>query len=450
VAHRSRWSESPPEADRGWSGWRLVRPVGGAHHNRNVLKRYRFRAYPTGGQEQALARVFGCARVVFNDVIAARNDARTAGLKMPSAGELSKRLLTNAKATPERAWLAEVSAVPLQQALADADRAYRNFFNSLSGKRKGRLVGSPRFKSRRDHRQSVRFTNNAGYKVTATSHGVGFLTLPKIGRVRFNLSRALPSDPSSVSIIREADGRYYVSFVVDVGTTPLVPTNTASGIDLGLTDLAAVVSADGTREKVANPRYLRRKERSLARAQRALSRKQKGSQNRAKARIKVAILHRRVRETRLDHHHKLARRLVHENQVVAVEGLSISGLARTRMARSIQDAGWGILLRLLAEKADQYDRAIITIGQWEPTSQVCSVCGVKDGKKPLSVRVWACGGCSTVLDRDYNAAVNIMVAAGLAETLNARGGNIRLALASAVPDEAGTRRTDPSHPVAAA
>jgi len=378
--------------------------------------------------------VFGCARVVFNDVIAARNDARTAGLKMPSAGELSKRLLTNAKATPERAWLAEVSAVPLQQALADADRAYRNFFNSLSGKRKGRLVGSPRFKSRRDHRQSVRFTNNAGYKVTATSHGVGFLTLPKIGRVRFNLSRALPSDPSSVSIIREADGRYYVSFVVDVGTTPLVPTNTASGIDLGLTDLAAVVSADGTREKVANPRYLRRKERSLARAQRALSRKQKGSQNRAKARIKVAILHRRVRE----------------NQVVAVEGLSISGLARTRMARSIQDAGWGILLRLLAEKADQYDRAIITIGQWEPTSQVCSVCGVKDGKKPLSVRVWACGGCSTVLDRDYNAAVNIMVAAGLAETLNARGRNIRLALASAVPDEAGTRRTDPSHPVAAA
>lgn len=417
-------------------------PVGAARHNRGVtLKRYRYRAYPTAAQEQNLSRLFGCARVVFNDTIAARNAAREQGVKMPSTGELSKRIITHAKTMPERAWLAEVSSVPLQQALADADRAYRNFFQSLSGKRKGRRVGAPRFKSRRDARQSARFTNNAKFKVATTTHGVGHVTLPKVGRVRFALSRDLPSAPSSVTVIREADGRYYVSFVVDVPSETLPETARVSGIDLGLTNLATIVSSDGTREKIANPRHLRSKERALARAQRALSRKQKGSVNRAKARQRVAVLHRKVRETRLDHHHKLARRLVHENQVVAVEGLSIHGLARTKLAKSIHDAGWGTLLRLLEEKAEAAGRTVIRIDQWEPTSQVCSVCGVKDGKKALSVRVWECAACGALLDRDFNAAVNVLVAAGLAETLNACGGNIRLTLASAVPDEAGTHRT---------
>lgn len=413
---------------------------------RNVLKRYRYRAYPTKQQEVALGRVFGCVRVVFNDAIAARNAAREQGARIPTASMLSKRLLTDAKASPERAWLGEVSSVPLQQALADADRAYRNFFQSLSGRRKGKRVGAPRFKSRRDRVQKARFTKNAwdkktGIQITHTSHGVGHLMIPKVGRVRFASSRDLPSPPSSVTVIREGDGRYYLSFVVEVAEVALPATARVSGIDLGLTDLAAIVSSDGTREKIANPRHLRRKERALARAERSLSRKTKGSANSEKARVKVAVLHRKVRETRLDHHHKLALRLVHENQVVAVEGLSIQGLARTRMAKSIHDVGWGILLRLIEEKAEQYGREVVRISQWEPTSQVCSCCGVKDGKKSLKIRVWTCPACVVVLDRDYNAAVNILVAAGLAETLNACGGNMRLALASAIPNEAGTHRT---------
>ena len=393
------------------------------------------------GQEKSCTQLFGCVRVVFNDALAARESAFKAGTAFPTRNDLSRRLITDAKHTPERAWLAEVSSVPLQQALADAERAYANFFKGLSGQHK-KKVGHPRFKSRRNNRQTAKFTKNAGFTVAETTHGVGFVRLPKVGHVRFALSRFLPSEPTSVTFIREADGRFYVSFVVDVPVTPLAPINTVAGVDVGLIDFAAITSSDGTREKVTNPRWLRSKERQLAKAQKSLSRKQKGSQNRQKARLKVAVLHRKVRETRKDHHHKLALKLVRENQTVAIEGLSIKGLARTRMGKSVHDAGWGQFFNLLEEKAQQYDRTIVRIGQWEPTSQVCSCCGIKDGPKPLSVRVWVCPHCGVILDRDYNAAVNIMLAAGLVESLNARGGNIRLALAQAVPVEAGTHRTD--------
>ncbi len=206
-----------------------------------------------------------------------------------------------------------------------------------------------------------------------------------------------------------------------------------AGVDVGLADLAVVARSDGTREKHANPRWLRSKQRRLTRAQRTLSRKQRGSMNREKARLQVAVHHRKVRETRLDHHHKLALDLVRENQTVAIEGLSVLGMARTRMAKSVHDAGWAILFRLLQEKADSLGREVVVIDRWEPTTQTCSVCGTPGGRKPLSVREWTCEGCGARLDRDYNAAVNIMVAAGLAETLNACGGSVRRRLAVADP-----------------
>ena len=407
-----------------------------------VLKRYRYRAYPTEAQANALARVFGCVRVVFNDVVAAREAARQGGEPFPTAGELSKQLLTEAKRTPERAWLAEVSAVPLQQSVRDADRAYRNFFDSIAGKRKGRKVGAPRFKSKHG-KQSARFTANARFTVDETADGVGHVRLQKVGRVRFASSRPLPTIPSSVTVIREADGRYYLSFVVEVpAPVPLPNTERSAGVDMGLIDLAAIVYSDGMREKITNPRWLRTRERALARAQRSLSRKQKGSNNRAKARREVAALHRKVRETRADHHHKLARRLVRENQTVALEGLSVAGLGRTRLAKSVHDAGWGTLIRLIKEKAATHGRDARVISRWTPTTQPCSVCGAPGGKKPLHIRQWACTECGTILDRDYNAAVNVMVAAGLAETLNACGPDVRPRLAGAVRDEAGTHRTN--------
>ncbi|WP_241997334.1 transposase [Rhodococcus sp. SMB37] len=400
-----------------------------------MLKRYRYRAYPTREQHKALSQLFGCCRVVFNDALAARESARRAGRSIPSKSELSAAL-TIAKTTPERAWLAEVSSVPLQQSLADLHRAYANFFDSRTGRRKGRKVGAPRFK-KRTHRQSARFTRNAGFSVLEPGSGIGCVRLPKIGRVRYESSRPLPADPSSVTVIREADGRHYVSFVVDepvpVVVVPQPAPTRCAGIDVGLTDLAVIVYDDGTREKVDNPRWLRSKERGLARAQRAYSRTMKGSKNRDKARRKVAVAHRKVRETRLDHHHKLALRLVRENQAVALEGLSVAGLARTRVAKSVHDAGWSILTRLIEEKAAEYGRVMHRISRWEPTSQVCACCGVRDGAKPLGVRVWVCPSCGLVLDRDYNAAVSVLLAAGLVERVNACGGSVRRVLACADP-----------------
>jgi putative transposase len=262
------------------------------------------------------------------------------------------------------------------------------------------------------------------------------LYVAKVGEIRVRWSRPLPSQPSSVTVIREPDGRYYASFVVEREPAPLPAGDREAGIDVGLDRLA--VTSDG--EIIANPRFLRRKERHLARAQRALSRKAEGSANRAKACRRVAVLHRKVRETRLDHAHKTALRLVRDNQAVYAEDLAVAGLARTRLAKSVHDAGWSQLLRLLAEKAEHHGRTFHRIGRFVPTSQVCSACGVQDGPKPLSVRTWACAVCGTRHDRDVNAARNIL-AAGRAGRLNACGGDIRPGHALAVAGEAGTHRS---------
>jgi putative transposase len=385
------------------------RPVACCH----VMQvRYRYRLYPSPGQQQALARAFGCARVVYNDCLRVREEAYAAGEKI-SDTEVQRRVITAAKLTPERAWLGEVASVALVQACRDARQAYKNWFDSLSGHREGAKIRHP--KPRRKHgRQSIRLTRN-GFAL----HGRR-LYVAKIGDIRVAWSRDLPSVPSSVTVIREPDGRYYASFVIERQTAALPGCDREVGIDLGLARLA--VTSDG--ELIPNPRFLRAKERRLARAQRVLSRRREGSANRARARHRVAVLHRQVRETRLDHAHKTALRIVRDNQAVYVEDLAVSGLARTRLAKSVHDAGWAQLLRLIEEKAVHYGRTFARIGRFEPTTQVCSACGVKDGRKPLSVRTWACPACGTVHDRDVNAARNIL-AAGRADNPNACGAGAR-------------------------
>ena len=393
-----------------------------------VQVRYRYRIYPSPGQQQALARVFGCARVVYNDCLRVRDEAYAAGEKV-SDTEVQRRVITVAKLTPQRAWLSEVASVALVQACQDARRAYTNWFDSLTGRRKGPKIRHPR--PRRKHgRQSIRLTRN-GFAL----HGER-LYLAKVGDITVEWSRPLPSVPSSVTVIREPDGRYYASFVVERGTAPLPAVDREAGIDLGLTSL--IVTSDG--EVIPNPRFLRKASGRLRRAQRVLSRRQIGSANRARARHRVAVLHRKVRETRLDHAHKTALRLVRDNQAVYAEDLAVTGLMRTRLARSVADAGWSQLLRCVEEKAARYGRTFARIGRFEPTSQVCSACGVKDGPKPLSVRTWTCAACGTVHDRDVNAAKNIL-AAGRAERLNACGGDVRPGHVLAVAGEAGTHRS---------
>ncbi|MEI5525765.1 RNA-guided endonuclease TnpB family protein [Streptomyces brasiliscabiei] len=372
--------------------------------------RYSFRVYPDARQRAALARAFGCARVVFNDAVRAREDARRAGKPFPTAGELSTRLITEAKRTAERSWLGEVSPVVLQQSLRDAESAYRNFFASLKGTRKGPRLGAPRLKSRKDARQSVRFTANARWSITDS----GRLNLPKIGAVKVKWSRTLPATPTSVTVVKDSAGRFFASFVIDTAPAAdaarMPDTDRTIGIDLGLTHFA--VLSDGT--KIDSPRFLRRAEKKLRKAQRELSRKEKGSRNREKARRKVARAHAEVTDARREFHHQLSTKLISENQGIAVEDMSVVGLARTRLAKSVHDAGWSSFVGMLRYKAERYGRTLVKIGRFEPTSQTCSTCGVKDGPKPLDVREWTCAACGAVHDRDVNAAINVKTAAGLA------------------------------------
>ncbi|WP_335987593.1 RNA-guided endonuclease InsQ/TnpB family protein [Glycomyces sp. MUSA5-2] len=385
-----------------------------------MLLRYRYRVYPTRPQRQALAQAFGCARVVFNDAVAARKHAHAEGLRYPTTAALSKALITDAKRTPERAWLGGVSAVVLQQALADADRAYRNFFASIKGKRAGTRIGPPRFK-RRSNTQAIRFTRNARFKVLAG----GRLRLPKIGDLKVAWSRELPSAPSSVTIIKAPTGRYYASFVVSVDDgaellEPISDNDAETGIDLGLKSFAVLRGG----KVIDSPKFFRKLERKLKKAQRELSRKQQGSSNRVKARIKVAKIHQNVKDTRFDWVNKQVYTLVSENQALYVEDLNVRGLSRGRAAKSVQDASFGMFLDRLESKAQRAGRTFAKVDRYFPSTRLCSTCGAltgPNGLEGLKVRQWACG-CGAVHGRDENAEINIrregqrMVAAGQSDT----------------------------------
>jgi putative transposase len=393
-----------------------------------VQLRFNYRITPNANQREALARSFGCARVVFNDGLRLRQQTREQGEKCISDGELSRRLITEAKLTPERAWLGQVSSVVLQQALADLNTAYRNFFASITGKRKGRKVAPPRFRSRKDNRQAIRFTKNSRFKVLDN----GRLRLPKIGDVPVRWSRSLPSEASSVTVIRDAAGRYFASFVVTIGQDEtLPPVEPEVGIDLGLTHFA--VMSDGT--KVAAPKFLRRAARKLKRLQRDLSRKTKGSNRRKKAVIKVARAHARVADTRRDWQHKLSTAIIRDNQAVYVEDLCVAGLGRTRLAKSVHDAGWASFTGMLEYKAARYGRTFGRVDRFFPSTRMCSDCGRINEKMALDVRAWDCP-CGSHHDRDVNAAINIK-AAGQAD-FHDRGAQVRPAAMLAPRSEAVT------------
>ncbi|WP_422769810.1 RNA-guided endonuclease InsQ/TnpB family protein [Plantactinospora sp. WMMC1484] len=393
-----------------------------------VQLRYQFRVYPTPGQQIELARAFGCARVVFNDGLRLRQQAREQGLPYVSDAELSKRVITKAKTTPERAWLGEVSSVVLQQALADLNTAYRNFFASITGKRKGRKFAPPRFRSRKDNRQAIRFTKNSRFRVLDN----GRLRLPKIGDLDVRWSRTLPSDPSSVAIIRDAAGRHFASFVVTIDQAERPPpVESEVGIDLGLTHFA--VMSDGT--KITAPKFLRRAARKLKRLQQDLSRKTRGSNRRKKAVVKVARAHARVADTRRDWQHKLSTTLIRENQAVYVEDLCVTGLGRTRLAKSVHDAGWASFTSMLEYKAARYGRTFGRVDRFFPSTRMCSDCGRINDKMALNIRAWNCP-CGSHHDRDVNAAKNVK-AAGQAD-FNDRGAHVRPGLVPAARREAVT------------
>jgi len=356
---------------------------------------YKYRFYPTPEQEKLLARTFGCVRFVYNAILRYRTDAfyeRREKFGYVAANAKLSRM----KKAVNTDFLNEVSSVPLQQCLRHQQTAFKNFFDGRAR--------YPRFKSKRHH-QSSEFTRSA-FKYR---DGQLFLAKSKTP-LPIRWSRPLPSEPTTLTVSKDSAGRYFVSCLCEFSPEALPVTPKMVGIDLGLKDL--FVTSDGHR--IGNPRYTAKYAPCLAKAQRRLSRKKLGSKNRAKARQKVARLHAKISDCRMDHLHKLSRQIVNENQVICVESLKVKNMLRNRsLAKSISDAGWGEFVRQLEYKADWAGRQLSAIDQWYPSSKRCSGCGHVMPELPLQTRAWTCPECAAEHDRDVNAAVNIK-AAGLA------------------------------------
>jgi putative transposase len=354
--------------------------------------RFRYRFYPTDQQRQSLAQLFGCVRVVWNDALALCKQSQ----QKPSSVELQKLVITQAKKTEERAWLGEVSNIPLQQSVADLDVAFKNFFNSYKGKRKGRKVGYPQFK-KRTNSQSARF------RIGGFSFKNNGVYLAKIGIVNPIWSRELPSAPSSVTVIKDCANRYFLSFVVEIQPIHSEAKNPRIGIDLGIKTFA--VMSNG--EKSESPSY-KKLDRKVRKLQRKLARQSKISRRRNITRIRIAKLHNQIADTRKDFLHKLSTKIVNENQVLILEDLNVLGMVKNRkLARAISLQGWYEFRTLCEAKSLHFGREFKVISRWEPTSQVCADCGFKWGKLDLSIRSVLCLNCGAEQDRDENAARNI-------------------------------------------
>jgi len=352
--------------------------------------RYQYRIYPTAQQRKELARVFGCCRVVYNDALALCKQSD----KLPSNGELQKVCITQAKKTEERRWLSEVSNIPLQQSIADLGVAYKNYFESLKGKRKGVKVNQPSFK-KKNNRQAARF-RKGGFSIKN-----GKVYLAKIGKLKTVWSRPLPSEPSSVTAIKDRAGRYYISFVVEVEPILKPTLNRSVGIDLGLKTFAYLSSG----EAVNSPNYSLI-ERKIRKAQCKLSRRKKGSKRREVMRLRVAKLKAQQADTRKDFLHKLSTIVISENQTIALEDLNVAGMLKNRcLSRAIASAGWREFRTMCEAKSNKFGREFVVINRWEPTSQTCSDCGYRWGKLDLSIREIVCVNCNSHHDRDGNAAV---------------------------------------------
>jgi putative transposase len=370
-------------------------------------KAYSYRFYPTTQQENLLRRTLGCVRLIYNKALAERMQAWQERKERITYNQTSG-WLTKWKQQEEFKFLNEVSCVPLQQSLRHLQTAFSNFF---AGRAK-----YPTFKKK--HRGG-----SAEFTKSAFRWKEGKLYLAKCHEpLDIRWSRQLPTgaEPSTITIRLNPAGQWYVSIRFDdPRNLNLKPTNQSVGIDLGLSSLVTL----STGEKVAPPKYLAQYAKKLRLAQKALSRKQKGSNNRYKARLKLARVHQKVSNCRRDRLHKLTTRLIRENQTIVVETLAVKNMIRnSKLAKAISDASWGELLRQLEYKAQWYGRTLIQVDRWFPSSKTCSNCGHTLAHLPLSVREWECPLCHARHDRDINSACTLLA---VGHTVSACGANVR-------------------------
>lgn len=360
-----------------------------------VYKAYKYRFYPTAEQELNLTQTFGCVRFVFNKSLRYRQDAWYERKESTSYLKNSA-LLTEWKKEEEYQWLNDVSCVPLQQSLRHLQTSYSNFF-------KGRAK-YPNFKNK-DSKQSAEYTSSA-FKWDGTNLKLAKQSEP----LNIRWSRKFTGRPTTITISKDKTNRYFVSILVEEEVKLLPVINSVVGVDLGIKDV--VVLSDGTRS--GNPKFTKKYEAKLAKYQRRLAKKQKGSNNRRKAKQKVARIYAKIADSRQDFTHKLTSKLIRENQVICIESLSVKNMVKNhKLAKAIQDVNWGELVRQLNYKANWYGRTLVAIDRWFPSSKRCSCCGYTLPRLDLGTRTWVCPECHSELDRDVNAALNIK-AAGLA------------------------------------
>lgn len=355
-----------------------------------VLKAYKMRFYPTEEQKILLAKTFGSCRFIYNHILAWRKEAYEKDKNKINFSEASRELT---KVKKEYEWLNEVSVVALQQELRNQEKAYSNFFSG-----RARL---PKFKSRYDNNYSFNLTKNAFKYIN------GQLFIAKSMKVSLDVKWSygeLPSQPSSITISKDASGRYFVSCLCETEIEELPISSKITGIDLGLKDL--YITADGLKGK--NGKFTKKYAKRLARLQRKLSRMKKGGSNYNKMRLKVAKTHAKVSDSRRDALHKATSNLVKTYQIISTETLKVKNMIKNRkLSKHIADASWGEFVRQLEYKASWFGRNIVKIEQFYPSSKTCSYCGHVLEELKLSVRHWVCPSCKTDHDRDINAALNI-------------------------------------------
>ena len=362
-----------------------------------VIAGYKYRIYPNKNQRTLINKTLGCRRFVYNHFLAVRRDEWQSNHKSIGYVQTSA-MLTDLKRRPEFVWLNEADSMALQEALKDLETSYKNFFE--------KRARYPRFKSKHAHAKSFRTRNqNNGIRIEGAR-----IRLPKIGAVKAKLSRPFDGRILHATVTRIAADKYFVSLCVEVAATDInvrsVPARAEGiGLDVGIKDFC--VDSNGVH--VEGPRPLKKLARKLVRAQRRLSRKMKKSNNRQKARIRLARIHEKITNIRRDFLHKLSTKVVIENQVIAVEKLRTKNMVKNHhLASAILDAGWAEFFRMLEYKTYWYGAVFIAV---DPayTSQTCSVCGeINKAVKNLGIRAWGCPVCGAPHDRDENAAKNIL------------------------------------------